>query len=91
MNTLKPTCAGPRLYRTLCSNPPTSRGVRSQGDPPGGPEKDGREGARQRDSGRRHFGLRGVPVTALAMKRWGSILMILPPPDDAVTGGGPRG
>ena len=62
----EPTCAGPYLYRTSCSNfAPISGGmqpVRHQRRP-------GRrwrvEGARQDDLGRLHFGLSSAPTTVL--------------------------
>jgi hypothetical protein len=62
----KPTCAGPRPCRTLCSNlAPTSKGTQLGSSHRRVRRRDGHEGARQSDFGRWHFGLQGVPVTAL--------------------------
>lgn len=51
----------------------------------------GHEGARQRDFGRRHLGLCGVPVTAPRMKHRGIDTTILSAAGNTVTCDGPPG
>ena len=66
MGAPKPTCASPCLYRTSCSNfAIVSGGMQLGSSRREFRTRGGGEGARQEDSGRRRFGLHGVPTTAL--------------------------